>query len=241
MQNTASTDPAQTGHEAVVVSRSEGVDVVSGDGLDVALKGADAVVDASNTKAQTPEETTAFFGAVASNLLAAEAEAGVGHHVLLSIANMDHTGPDVPHYVGKRRQEAIVQAGSVPWTIVRAAQFFEFGELVAGWTRTGDSVRIPPVQLQPVAAADVGTFLADIAVGEPQGVVALAGPEPVDFVELVRRTFDAKGAAIEVVPTFEGTIFSAADADGLLAPDGATLAPTTLDQWLAGVGTRAAG
>jgi len=221
------------GHEAVVASRSLGVDLLTGDGLLAALDGADAVVDATNTPAQDAEQTTAFFGAVATNLLAAEEAAGVRHHVLLSIMNMDLTGPRNPHYAGKRRQEAIVQAGSVPWSIVRAAQFFEFGELVAGWTRQGDTVSIPPVRLQPVASSDVAATLAGIATDGPQGVVTLAGPQPVDFVELVRRSFEAEGEQITIVPTFEDMPFGPDVPEGaFLAPAGASIGSTTLDQWL---------
>ena len=205
------------GHEAVVASRSGGVDLLTGDGLAAALTGADAVVDASNTAAQTPEETTAFFGAVATNLLAAEQAAGVGHHVLLSITNMDRTGVGNAHTKGKQCQEAIVQAGPVPWSIVRAAQFFEFGDLVAGWTRKGDTVRIPPVRLQPVAVSDVARLLADVATGAPQGVVSLSGPEPVDFLELVERTFAARGEAVDIVPSFDGMPFGP-DTPGRRAP-----------------------
>jgi len=223
----------EAGHEAVVASRSGGVDLLTGDGLAAALDGADAVVDVTNTPAQDPEKTTAFFGTVATNLLAAEEAAGVRHHVLLSIMNMDVTGPRNPHYAGKRRQEAVVQAGSVPWTIVRAAQFFEFGALVAGWHRKGDTVSVPPVRLQPVASGDVAAALAAAATGEPQGIVTLAGPDPVDFGELVRLTFDAEGDSVTVVPTFEGMPFGPDTPEGaFLAPAGARIGSTTLDQWL---------
>jgi uncharacterized protein YbjT (DUF2867 family) len=223
----------EAGHEAVVASRAGGVDLLTGDGLAAALDGADAVIDTTNTPAQDAEVTTTFFGSVATNLLAAEEAAGVRHHVLLSIMNMDLTGPHNPHYAGKRRQEAIVQAGSVPWTIVRAAQFFEFGELIAGWTRKGDTVWLPPVRLQPVASCDVAATLAAAATGDPQGIVTLAGPDSVDFVELVRRTFEAEGESVTVVPTFEGMPFGPDVPEGaFLAPAGATIGSTTLDQWL---------
>jgi len=222
------------GHEAVVAARSEGVDLLTGDGLAAALEGADAVIDATNTPAQTPEETVAFFRTVATNLLEAEQEAGVAHHVLLSITNLDRKGVGNAHTKGKQRQEEIVQAGPVPWSIVRAAQFFEFGELVSGWTREGDRVRIPPVRLQPVAASDVAQLLADVSTGAPQGVVAIAGPEPVDFVELVERTFAARGEAVDIVSSFDGMPFAADTPDGaLLAPPDAVIGTTTLDQWLA--------
>jgi uncharacterized protein YbjT (DUF2867 family) len=217
------------GHEAVVVSRSHGVDTVTGDGLDAALEGADAVVDVSNTAAP---DAAAFFEASTRNLLAAERRAGVGHHVVLSILGLDRVeGND--HYAGKRRQEEVAESG--PSTIVRAAQFFEFAELIASWTRDGDTVTIPPLLLQPVAAADVARVLAEVAVAQPQGRAPdLAGPEPQDFVDMTRRVLAAQGdTATKIVPSWRSGVFGVEMAGDIMLPDSdARLAPTTLDDWL---------
>lgn len=121
------------GHEAVELSRTCGVDVLTGDGLDDALAGADAVIDVLNTGARDLGQTTSFFSRTSGQLLAAEQRHGVGHHVLLSIVNVDAV-PDNAHYLGKVAQEQRVEAGPVPWTILRATQFHSFAEMVAGWT-----------------------------------------------------------------------------------------------------------
>ena len=161
----------RSGHEAVVVARSRGVDLATGEGLDGALAGAEAVIDVSNAPA--PED----LGTMTERLLAAEDRAGVAHHVLLSIVDVQRVGGN-PHYAGKRRQEELVQAGPVPWTIVHATQFHEFAVQIVGWTLRDGTATVPPLLLQPVAAADVGDALAEVAAGEPRhGTLELAGPE----------------------------------------------------------------
>jgi uncharacterized protein YbjT (DUF2867 family) len=221
------------GHEAVVIARSAGVDAVSGDGLDAALAGVDAVVDATSTDAQTAEETRAFFGAVTTNLLAAEQRAGVGHHVLLSIVNVDANSTN-GHYAGKQHQEQLVADGPVPWTIQRATQFHEFAETVVSWTRQDDRAVIAPLLLQPVAASDVGAVLAELAVAPPAGRAPdLAGPETQDLVDMARRALAARGDAIELVPTWTDGPFDTQMAGNALLPGpGARLAPTTFAAWL---------
>ena len=142
----------RAGHDPVVISRSTGANTITGDGLDEALQGVEAVVDASNTNELEADATRAFFGTSTKNLLAAEERAGVGHHVVLSIIGIDRVSGN-GHYAGKLRQEEVAEAGPVPVTILRAAQFFEFAELVMGWMRDGDTITLPPLLLQPVAAA----------------------------------------------------------------------------------------
>jgi len=127
------------GHEPVAISRSQGVDVTTGEGLDQALAGAHAVIDTTNTQSRVEEQTIAFFRDGTRNLLAAEERAGVGHHVLLSIVGI-HEARGNAHYAGKRAQEESVAQGGVPWTIVAATQFFDFPLMVALWTRDGDTV-----------------------------------------------------------------------------------------------------
>lgn len=222
------------GHDAVGVARSTGVDVTTGAGLDEALADADAVIDVTNTPATDAGEAEEFFGSVSRHLLAAEKRAGVGHHVVLSIVGVDDVGANA-HYAGKRRQEQVVTAGSIPFTIVRATQFFEFAEMVVGWTRKGDTAVVPPLLVQPVAAADIGRALADIATSAAQGRTReLAGPERQDLVDMARRTLAVRGQSLTLVPSWSDGPFSVEMAGEVLLPGpDAEIAGTTFDTWLA--------
>ncbi|SFO38981.1 MULTISPECIES: SDR family oxidoreductase [Actinomadura] len=221
------------GHEAVRISRSLGVDLTTGDGLDDALAGVDAVIDATNSTAADPAETVAYFGAVTRNLLAAEDRAGVAHHVLLSIAGVDRIEGNA-HYAGKREQERLVAAGPVPWTIVPATQFHDFAAMVASWTEQDGAATIAPLLVQPVAPADVAGVLAEIATGRPRGRYGdVAGPEPQDLVDMARRTNQALGRTVKLVPTWSAIFSAEAAGDVLLPGPDARIMPTTFDQWLA--------
>jgi uncharacterized protein YbjT (DUF2867 family) len=219
------------GHEVAQIARSRGVDTVTGDGLDAALDGVEAVIDVSNTTAMETAEAETFFERSTRNLLDAGRRAGVRHHVVLSITNIDRIAGNA-HYDGKRRQEQVAADG--PTTIVRAAQFFEFAEMVAAWTRQGDTVTVAPLLLQPVAAADVAAVLAEVAVGEPQGRAPdLAGPEPQDFVDMTRRVLAARGdTTTKLVPSWQGIFGVDMAGEAMLAGPGARLGPTTFDDWL---------
>ncbi len=222
------------GHEVVVLSRSRGVNVTTGEGLDRALAGVESVVDVLNTTATGSAAAREFFGTTTARLLAAEQRAGMSHHVVLSIVGVDLVEGNA-HYAGKRRQEELVRHGSVPASVVRATQFHEFAEMVVGWTRRGDVAVVPPLLVQPVAAADVGRVLAEIATGPPQGRAPdLAGPEPQDLVDMARRTLAARGESIRLVPSWRDGPFGVEMAGEVLLPGpGARLAPTTFDTWLA--------
>jgi uncharacterized protein YbjT (DUF2867 family) len=223
------------GHDVVVLSRAHGVDTAAGTGLDEALQGVDAVVDTTNTNAMDPDAARAFFGTSTQHLLDAEGRAGVRHHVVLSIIGIDRVEGS-GHYAGKRRQEEVAEAGPVPVTILRAAQFFEFAELVMGWMRDGDTITLAPLLLQPVAASDVAEALARIAVGAPQGRAAdLAGPEPQDLVDMARRILAARGdTTTRITPSWRDGPFGVEMAgEAMLPGPGATLAPTTFEEWLA--------
>lgn len=221
------------GHEALVLARSQGIDLTTGTGLREALDGIDAVIDVTNTQRVDPAAALEFFDAATRNLLAAEQEAGVQHHVVLSILSVDRVQGNA-HYAAKRHQEQLVEAGEVPSTILRAAQFFEFAEMVVSWTRQGDTAIIPPLLLQPVAAADVGEALAQLAAGSPQGRAAdLAGPEPQDLVDMTRRTLAARGLSIRLVPSWSDGPFGVEMAGEVMLPGpDATLATTTFEAWL---------
>ncbi|MDG4824144.1 SDR family oxidoreductase [Asanoa sp. WMMD1127] len=223
-----------TGHDPVAVSRGSGVDVSTGAGLDDALAGAAAVVDAVSFEAADRAAAERFFSAATENLLAAEQRAGVGHHVLLSIVGLDRVEGN-PHYAGKRIQEALVSDGAIPWTIVAATQFFDFGAQLAGWTRTGDAAVVPPLLVRPVAVADVAGLLAEVAVGKPLGrTVQIAGPETHDLVDMARRTLDARGEAVRLIASWDDSPLGVEMAGNVLLPDdGARIAPTTFETWLA--------
>lgn len=222
------------GHDVVRISRSLGVDLTTGEGLDAALAGVEAVVDTTNSTAADHDEVVAYLGAATRNLLDAGKRAGVRHHVLLSIVGMDRPIAGNAHYAGKREQERLVAEGTVPWTIVPATQFHDFAAMVAGWTERDGVATIAPLLVQPVAPADVADVLAGVAAGAPQGRHAdVAGPERHDLVDMARRTFEARGRAVRLEPTWSGLFGPAMAGDVLLPGEGAHIAPTTFDAWLA--------
>jgi uncharacterized protein YbjT (DUF2867 family) len=221
------------GHEVVRISRSLGVDLATGEGLDDALTGVAAVVDVTNSTAADRAEAVTFFGTATTNLLAAEQRAGVGHHVLLSIVGI-HDIEGNAHYAGKREQERLVTAGPVPWTIVPATQFHDFAEMVAGWTEQDGVATIAPLLVQPIAPADVADVLAEIATGAPRGRHAdIAGPATQDLVDMARRTHQARGRSVTLVPTWSSVFGATMAGDVLLPGEGARIAPTTFEEWLA--------
>ncbi|MFE5209360.1 SDR family oxidoreductase [Streptomyces sp. NPDC056600] len=223
----------EAGHEVVRVSRSLGVDLTTGEGLDAALTGVEAVVDATNGPAADRDEAIAFFGTSTRNLLAAEARAGVRHHVLLSIACL-HRVEGNAHYAGKREQERLVSEGLVPWTIVPATQFHDFAEMVTGWTEQDGVATVAPLLLRPIAPQDVADVLAEIATGAPQGMYRdVAGPDPQDLVDMARRTHQARGRAVRLVPTWSGLFGTEMAGDVMLPGPDARIAPTTFEEWLA--------
>ena len=222
----------EAGHDVVGISRSLGVDLMTGAGLDDALTGVAAVVDATNSPAGARDEAVRFFGTTTRNLLAAEQKAGVRHHVLLSIVGI-HGVEGNAHYAGKREQERLVSEGPVPWTIVPFTQFHDFAAMVASWTEQDGVAPIAPLLVRPIAPADVAAVLAEIAVGEPKGrYVDVAGPEPQDLVDMARRTLQARGREVKLVPTWDG-LFGTTMAGNVLLPGAdARIAPTTFDEWL---------
>lgn len=221
------------GHEVVRISRSVGVDLMTGAGLDEALTGADAVVDAISAPPTDREKTTEYFGATTRNLLAAEHRAGVRHHVLLSIVGI-HGIEGNAHYVGKREQERLVAEGPVPWTVVPATQFHDFAAMVAGWTEHDGVATIAPLLVQPIAPDDIAEVLAEVATGQPQGrYVDVAGPEPQDLVDMARRTLEARGRRVKLIPTWDGVFGLSMAGNVLLPSENARIAATTFDDWLA--------
>ena len=220
-------------HDVVRISRSLGVDCLTGAGLDEALEGVEAVVDATNSTATDRAEAVASFGTITRNLLAAEQRAGVRHHVLLSIVGVDRVEGNA-HYAGKREQERLVADGAVPWTIVPATQFHDFAAMVTSWTERDGAATIAPLLVQPIAPADVANVLAEVAAGEPQGRYPdVAGPEPQDLVDMARRTNEVRGHRVRLIPSWSGMFGPSMAGDVLLPGDRARIAPTTFDEWLA--------
>jgi len=182
----------QQGHEAVAASPSSGVNAVTGEGLAQALAGAQVVVDVANAPSFEDKAVLEFFEKSGRNLLPAEAAAGVRHHVALSVVGTDRLLAG-GYFRAKMAQENLIKASPVPYTIVRATQFFEFVDSIAQSATEGPTVRLPPVLMQPIASDDVAAVMAEVAVGEPlNGTIDLAGPEPIRLDELVRKFLSAK-------------------------------------------------
>ncbi|HEY0718120.1 MAG TPA: nuclear transport factor 2 family protein [Streptosporangiaceae bacterium] len=222
------------GHEPVELSRARGVDVLTGDGLDAALTGADAVIDVLSTGAADPDKAIGFFTRTSDHLLAAGRRHGVRHHVLLSIVNVDAV-PDNGHYLGKVAQEQRVEAGPVPWTILRTTQFHSFAEMVAGRTARHGVAAVAPLLVQPVDVGDVALVLVELALGEPQGRTAdLAGPDTMDLVDMAVRTLAARGVATTVRASWSDSPFGVSMAGEVLLPGpGARIGGTSFTAWLA--------
>ena len=222
------------GHEVIRISRSLGVDLVTGKGLDGALEGVDAVVDAISSPPLSPDETREYFGTTTRNLLTAEERVGVRHHVLLSIVGIHRIEGGTAHYSGKREQERLIEEGRVPWTILPATQFHDFAALATSWTERDGVATIAPLLIQPIAPDDIAQVLAEVATGEPQGrYVDVAGPETQDLVDMARRTNDLLGRKVKLVPTWSGPLSESMAGNVLLPGENAHIAPTTFDQWLA--------
>lgn len=217
------------GHDAVPASPATGVDTLTGEGLDEVLEGATAVVDVTNSPSFEDAAVLEFFTTSTRNLLAAEARAGVAHHVALSVVGTDRLTAS-GYFRAKLAQEELIQGSSIPYSIVHATQFFEFLGRMADGATEGDTVRVAPVLIQPMAADDVAGALADVAVGPPvNGIVEIAGPEQFRFDELVRRTLTDRGDPREVVTDPHAGYFGAELEERSLVPAaGARLAETRL-------------
>src|SRR5213595_1088050 len=177
----------QHGHEVVAASPSSGVNTVTGEGLAQALAGAQVVVDVANAPSWEDNAVLEFFETSGRNLLAAEATAGVGHHVALSVVGTERLLAS-GYLRAKMAQENLIKASPIPYTIVRATQFFEFVSAIAQSATEGQTVRLPPAMMQPIVSDDVAAALADIAVEQPlNNTVEVAGPDPIRMDELVRQ------------------------------------------------------
>ncbi|MFF5477202.1 SDR family oxidoreductase [Streptomyces sp. NPDC012935] len=218
------------GHEAVPHSKSTGVDVITGQGLDEAVAGVDVVVNLTNSPT-FDEASPAFFQTSMDNLLAAARKGGAGHFVILSIVGVDQV-PELDYYRAKSLQETVLAAGPIPYSIVRATQFMEFIDAVMSWTADGDTVRLPATPIQPIAAKDVARAVTDVAVGAPlNGIRNIGGPEVFTLDELGRTTLSLKGDSRTVVTDPTAGMFAAVKGD-VLTDKEAHLAPTRYSDWL---------
>src|SRR5215217_7701452 len=221
------------GHDAAAASPDTGVDTLTGEGLAEALEGAQVVVDVANAPAWDDAAVLHFFETSSRNLLAAETAVGVGHHVTLSVVGTDRL-PESGYLRAKAAQEDLVKAGPIPYTIVRASQFFEFIGRIADSSTDGNTVRLSPALVQPESADDVVATLADVAVGAPlNDTVELAGPEAFRLDELARRLLSASDDPRQVATDVHARYFGAELDDRSFSPgDDARIAPTRFKDWL---------
>jgi uncharacterized protein YbjT (DUF2867 family) len=220
-----------SGHEAVPHSPATGLDLLSGQGLPEALDGADVVINLSNSPT-FDDASPAFFRTSMGNLLSAAEAAGVGHAVILSIVGADLV-PGLVYYQAKVLQEDLLKAGPVPYSIVRATQFFEFMDALVAETADDKTVRLPAALVQPMASADVAQEVAEVSAGAPlRGTQAIAGPDVFRLDELGKITLAARGDHRTVVTDNSAGVFAGAG-DALIAKDGAGIAKTTYREWLA--------
>lgn len=220
------------GHEAVAASPDTGVDTITGEGLADVMTGADAVVDVSNAPVWDDDAVREFFTTSTRNLLEAERNAGVGHHLAVSIVGADRL-PDSGYLRAKVAQEAEIEAGAIPHTILRATQFFEFLPQTVEAGVQGDSVRLPTGLMQLVAADDVAATVAELATAAPAGGrVELGGPEALGIDAWARRLFALTGDARTVIGDPHARYFGTELHGGELTPgDGARIGPTDFDTW----------
>jgi uncharacterized protein YbjT (DUF2867 family) len=222
----------QQGHEVVAASPSSGVNTLSGEGLAEALAGAEVVVDVANSPSFEDQAVLEFFETSGRNLLTAEKAAGVRHHVALSVVGTDRLLAS-GYFRAKMAQENLIKASSIPYTIVRATQFFEFVGGIAQSAAEGQTVRLPPALMQPVASDDVARALADVAIAKPLNeTVELAGPEPIRMDELVRQYLSANQDTRQVVTDPQARYFGTAVNDQSLTPgDHPRIGPTHFADW----------
>lgn len=221
------------GHETVAASPSTGVNTITGEGLAEALAGAQVVVDVANSPSFEDRAVLEFFETSGRNLLAAEAAAGVEHHLALSIVGADRL-PDNGYFRAKIAQEALIKGAKTPYTILRATQFFEFIEGIVNSADDGGTIRLSPALIQPIAADDVCAVLADLAVGAPvNGIVEVGGPDRFPLDDLARKFLATRGDERKVIADVHARYFGSELNDrSLVTGDNALKGPTRFQNWL---------
>jgi uncharacterized protein YbjT (DUF2867 family) len=223
----------ERGDEALAASPSSGVNTITGEGLAQALAGAQVVVDVSNSPSWEDKAVLEFFETSSRNLLAAEAAAGVGHHVALSVVGTERLLQS-GFFRAKIEQERLIKASKIPYTIVRSTQFFEFVDGIAQSATDGQTVRLSPAHIQPIVSDDVAAALAEVTLAAPvNGMIEIAGPERLGLDELVRRFLRAKQDARQVVTDPHAQYFGIDVNDQSLTPgDNPRIGATRFDEWL---------
>ena len=223
----------ERGHETLAASRASGVNTLTGQGLAAALEGAAVVTDVSNAPSFEDAAVLEFFQTSTRNLLAAESAAGVGHHVALSVVGTERL-PDSGYFRAKIAQEKLIEDSPIPYSIVHATQFFEFAGRIADMATSGSTVRLAHVLIQPMAAEDVATAVADVTVGPPvNGIIEVAEPQQFHLDDLVRSTLRERHDPREVITDPDAPYSGAELHERTLVPAaGARLAETRLDHWL---------
>ena len=221
------------GHDAMPASPNTGVDTLTGEGLDEALEGASVVVDVSNAPSWEDAAVMEFFKTSTGNILAAEAAAGVAHHVALSVVGTERLTESGYFRAKLAQEELIAGSSSIPYSIVRATQFYEFMKRIAAEATDGNTVRLPPALIQPMAADDVASGVGRVAVGEPvNGRVEIAGPEQFRLDELIRGVLAARNDPREVVTDPQARCYGITPSERTLLPGpDARLAETRFSDW----------
>jgi uncharacterized protein YbjT (DUF2867 family) len=223
----------ERGDEAVAAAPNTGVNTLTGEGLSEALEGASVVVDVSNSPSFEDAPALEFFDTSTRNILAAEGAAGVGHHVALSVVGVDRLS-ESGYMRAKIAQEKLIEDSSIPYSIVHATQFFEFVKSIADAATDGETVRLAHVLIQPIAADDVASAVAEVSVGSPvNGIVEVAGPDQFRLDELIRRDLKARHDPREVIADPGARYYGAELSERSLVPgDDARIAETHLEDWL---------
>lgn len=220
------------GHEAIAASPNTGVNSLTGEGLAEVLEGASTVVDVSNSPSFAPDDVLEFFTTSTRNLLAAEREAGVTHHVALTIVGTNRP-QNIPYFAAKVAQEKLIRESGIAYSLVHATQFFEFVGSIADISTTDGVVALPGALIQPIAAEDVATAVARAAAGDPTGDIEIAGPEAFGMDELARRALTFRGDSRTVVRDDSAPYYGAQIEERTLIPvEGAHIFETTLEEWL---------
>ena len=229
----------EKGHELIAASPKRGINSVTGEGLAEALKGASVVVDVTNSPSWEDAAVLDFFKTSTRNLLAYGANAGVAHHIALSVVGTERLLAS-GFFRAKFAQEELIKVSSVPYTIIRATQFFEFVKQIVDYSTQGNEVRMPPALIQPMAADDVASAVADFALKPAlNGTVDLAGPDQFPLVELARLYLDAKHDPRKAISDPQGRYYGIEVSERALVPEnGARLSETRFETWLKQSGTQ---
>lgn len=224
------------GHEAIAAAPNTGVNTITGQGLVEALHGAAVVVDLANSPSFEDKAAMDFFQTAGRNITAAEIEASVKHHVALSVVGTDQM-QESGYFRAKAAQERLIKSSPIPYTLIHAAQFFEFVRAIAQFSTTGDEVRLPPVQFQPIAAEDVATAVVEAAVAAPvNGTIEIAGPDRFTLDEQIRQTLFYDHDPRKVIADPSAPYFGIKVSEMTLVPGaGARLGTTKFDWWLSHV------